>query len=478
MKPIPFWVLAAAAAAALSAAGAARAESGAGTPTPAADTVQQQQSPGEAVTPETAKIEDVYSDLETFANALTIIHSHYVEETTPKKVVTGALKGMLSSLDPYSQFLDPEAYSEIKVETEGKFGGIGVEITFRDGILTVISPVDGTPAAEAGVLAGDKVVKIDGKSTRDMTLEDSVKVLRGKPGTVVTLTVLREGEGRLLDISMKRAIIRVKSVKDGRILGDGIGYVRVSEFQENTPRDLRAALAALEKQELKGLILDLRNNPGGLLSVAVEVAEEFVPKGELIVYTKGRTEEQQTRFISKGRDEPRPYPVVVLINHGSASASEIVAGALRDHRLAIALGTQTFGKGSVQTVIPMRDGAAIRLTTAKYFTPSGNVIHGVGIKPDIEVPFRKIEAAPPTEEEKRKKRRSEFFEKVERISKEPEAPEEEEEEAEPAPAEKPKSEAETLEKELDNQILRAMDLIRGLNVFGVKPTHAAAAPSS
>jgi carboxyl-terminal processing protease len=276
---------------------------------------------------------------------------------------------------------------------------------------------------------------------------------------------------------MKRAIIRVKSVKDGRILADGIGYVRVSEFQENTPRDLRAALGTLEKEDLKGLILDLRNNPGGLLSVAVEVAEEFVPKGELVVYTKGRTDDQHTRFISKGRDEPRPYPVVVLINHGSASASEIVAGALKDHRLAITLGTQTFGKGSVQTVIPMRDGAAIRLTTAKYFTPSGNVIHGVGIKPDIEVPFRKIEASQPTEQEKRKKRQSEFFEKVDRISKEPEDTEEEEE-AEPAEPQdaKPKSEAEELEKGIDNQILRAMDLIRGLNVFGVKATHGAIAP--
>lgn len=408
-------------------------------------------------------VENMYADLEIFANALTIVGAHYVEETTPKEIIYGSLKGMLSSLDPYSQFLDPEAYREIKVDTEGRFGGVGVEISFRDGILTVISPVDGTPAAKAGLAPGDKIVRINGESTRGLTLEDSVKLLRGKPGTTVEITVLREGEGRLIDFTIQRAIIKVQSIKEALVLRDQIGYIRISEFQENTPRDLRTALKDLESENIEGLILDLRNNPGGLLSVAIEVAEEFVPREKLIVYTKGRDADQETRFSSKGVEKARPYPIAVLINGGSASASEIVAGAMKDHRLGIVLGTKTFGKGSVQTVIPMRDGSAIRLTTAKYFTPSGNLIHGVGITPDIEVPYRRLEPHKRTAEEREKQKASEVFDRVDEIS------DLEDESAETQASQtREKSGDITADKELDNQILRAMDLMLALNVYEVK----------
>jgi len=400
-------------------------------------------------------IDDIYADLETFANALTIIDAHYVDDKKPRDLVYGALKGMLQSLDPYSQFLDPEGYENIKVETEGKFGGIGVEITFREGILTVISPVDGTPAAEAGVAPGDRIVKIDEISTRDMQLDDAVKKLRGKPGATVKLTVMREGEGSLLEFKMKRAIINVRSIKEARVLGDGVGYIRISEFQQNTPRDMAKALKELEREKIRGLIIDLRNNPGGLLSASVDVAEMFVPRGELVVYTKGRTAEQETSFVSSGVKAARPYPIVVLVNQGSASASEILAGSLKDHKLAILMGTKTFGKGSVQTVIPMRDGSAIRLTTAKYFTPSGQVIHGHGIQPNIEVPFEKIESQS-SDEKKPKEKVSEIFDRVENAT----TPNGKKKSGETPSQSKGKT-------PMDSQILRAMDLIGALNIYGL-----------
>jgi carboxyl-terminal processing protease len=400
---------------------------------------------------ETAKIEDMYSDLEIFANALTVIESHYVEKTPPKDLIYGSLKGMLSSLDPYSQFLNPEAYSEIRVETEGKFGGIGVEITIKDGVLTVITPVDGTPAAEAGVAPGDKIVKIDDKSTRYLSLEDSVKLLRGEAGSNVKLTILRESESRILDVEINRSIINVKSIKKAEMMRDNIGYVRISEFQENTAQDLRESLMDLEDKGMKGLILDLRNNPGGLLPSAVEVAEIFVPKGELVVGTKGRNEAQNMRFVSNGQSQRKPYRVVVLVNHGSASGSEIVAGALRDHGLAILLGTTTFGKGSIQTVIPMRDGSALRLTTGKYYTPLGDMIHGKGISPDIDVPYERIKMEEKKEDAKKQKVR-EIFKKVEQMTQTKEGPSEAEEEAS--------------NEQYDNQIMRAIDLLLALDVYG------------
>ncbi len=413
-------------------------------------------SPAVFAADEPPKVEDAYSDLEIYANSLAIIEAHYVEEKKPRELIFNSLKGLLSSLDPYSQFLEPKDYNEIKVETEGRFGGIGVEITFKDGVLTVISPVDGTPAADSGIMSGDKIVKIEGKSTRDMALDDAVDLLRGKPGTSVQLSVLREGEPKLLEFTVSRAIVKVRSIKEAKVLTGQIGYVRLSEFQENTPKDLAAALKNLDAQHIKGLIFDLRNNPGGLLAMSVNVAEQFVPKGQLIVYTKGRDADQDMRFVSDGIAEPRPYPIVVLVNQGSASAAEIVAGALKDNNLAILLGTKTFGKASVQTVISLRDGLGLRLTTAKYFTPSGQLIHGIGIQPNIEVAYEK--PLPKKEDvQTRQEKTAAIFDKVQKI-----------ENGVPVNDSLAGKGPAADEGPFDSQVLRALDLVRALNVYGTQ----------
>ena len=328
---------------------------------------------------------NLYQELELFSDAVTIIRSDYVEEPESKKLIYGAMKGMLSSLDPYSQFMDPETYNEMKVETEGKFGGIGIEITIKDDLLTIISPIDDTPAYEAGLKAGDKIVKIDGEITRDLMLMEAVKKLRGKPGTNVDITVLRESEKKLLDFTITRSIIKIESIKKAEFIEDGIGYIRLVEFQEKTHKDLEENLRKLEENGMQGLILDLRNNPGGLLDSSVDVAEKFLEEGKDVVSTKGRVKNQNMVFKAKNRNKHLNYPMVVLINGGSASASEIVAGAIQDHKRGVIMGTRSFGKGSVQTVVPLSDGSAIRLTTSKYFTPNGRSIHGEGITPDIIV---------------------------------------------------------------------------------------------
>ena len=331
--------------------------------------------------------EALYEQVELLAEAITVIQSEYVEEVEPKRLIYGALKGMVESLDRHSQFLDPGAYSEMQVETKGEFGGVGLEITIsKDGVLTVVSPMDDTPAAKGGLRPQDKIVKIDGESTRGISLHEAVVKLRGRAGSRVNLTILREEENRMFEVSLTRAIIQIRSVKEAQTISEGIGYVRISEFQDNTTRDLEKALAELEKiGRLDGLILDLRNNPGGLLDVAIEVAGNFLPAGTLVLSTKGRAEKQTQQFLSKSTKPHLDLPMVILINGGSASASEIVAGALRDHERAILMGTKSFGKGSVQTVIPLRDGSAVRLTTSIYYTPSGQMIHGKGIQPDVVV---------------------------------------------------------------------------------------------
>lgn len=326
----------------------------------------------------------LYEEVELLAEAIAIVQSEYVEEVEPKALIYGALRGLVGSLDRHSHFLSPDAFTEMQVETRGEFGGVGMEITIsQEGILTVVAPIDDTPAAEAGLMPEDKIVKIDGKSTRGVTLHEAVKKLRGRPGTKVDLTILREAEPELFDVTLTRAVIQIRSIKEAKMVDDAIGYIRISEFQDHTAHDLRQALEKLEKEGLKGLILDLRNNPGGLLDVAVEVSETFIPEGKMIVSTKGRIEDQNQEFLSRARSPHMGYPIVVLVNGGSASASEIVAGALRDQGRAILMGTQTFGKGSVQTVVPLRDGSAIRLTTSKYYTPSGRSIHGRGLEPDV-----------------------------------------------------------------------------------------------
>ncbi|NPB09675.1 MAG: S41 family peptidase, partial [Thermodesulfobacteria bacterium] len=304
-----------------------------------------------------------------------------------QELIYGAIQGMLSNLDPHSSFLKPDDYKELQIETKGSFTGIGIEITIRDGVLTVVAPIEGTPAWKAGLKPGDKIIKINGKPTKNMSLMEAVKLLRGPKGTKVTISILRKGWTELKDITLVRDVIPIKSVRY-RTVEPGYGYVRISNFQEKTPRELVKALEALEKENkpLKGLIIDLRNNPGGLLDAAVKVADEFIDHG-LIVYTEGRIKQQNMRFEATPNRRKHPYPIAVLVNEGSASASEIVAGALQDHRRAIIVGMPTFGKGSVQTIIPLPDGSAIRITTAQYYTPSGRSIQAKGIEPDVVVPL-------------------------------------------------------------------------------------------
>jgi carboxyl-terminal processing protease len=285
----------------------------------------------------------------------------------------------------------------MQVETTGSFGGLGIEITLRDDILTVVSPIEGTPAYRAGIHPGDRIIKIDGIITKDMQLADAVKRMRGKPGSKVTISVAREGWTELQDFTIVREQIRVQSVRVQE-LEPGIEYIKIRQFQEQTSNDLEAALEKVSKNGMKALVLDLRNNPGGLLTSAVEVSEKFVEDGKLVVYTEGRIRNQNMRFTAHSKRSFSDTPMVVLVNQGSASASEIVAGALQDWGRAIVIGTQTFGKGSVQTIIPLSDGSGLRLTTAKYFTPKGRSIHGKGITPDIVVEMPKMVAAAPTKE--------------------------------------------------------------------------------
>jgi len=331
--------------------------------------------------------EDVtYEQLKIFGSVLDLVQRNYVEEIPPKQLIYGAVQGMLQSLDPHSSFMKPEDYKELQIETKGSFTGIGIEISLKDGILTVVSPIEGTPAYEAGLKANDKILKIDDKTTKNMTLIESVKLLRGAKGTKVTISVYREGWRQLKDITLTRDEIPIQSVRS-RILEDGYGYIRVSNFQDKTVSELEKALKELEGGKgLKGLVLDLRNNPGGLLDQAVKVADVFLEKG-LVVYTDGRMEEQKMRFEAQANRHSHDYPIAVLVNEASASASEIVAGALQHHKRAIILGVQTFGKGSVQTIIPLEDGSAVRLTTARYYTPNGRSIQAKGIEPDIEIPY-------------------------------------------------------------------------------------------
>jgi carboxyl-terminal processing protease len=325
-----------------------------------------------------------YEQLRLFTEVLSIVQNQYVDEVPSKDLIYSAIKGTLRGLDPHSSFLDPDSYKEMQVETSGSFGGLGIEITLKDDILTVVAPIEGTPAYRAGVHTGDRIIKIDGLVTKDMSLPDAVKRMRGKPGSKVTISIVREGWTEPKDFEITREQIRVHSVRTHE-LGNGVGYIRLRQFQEQTPQDLDNALEKFTKDGMKSLILDLRNNPGGLLTAAVEVSEKFIDDGKLVVYTEGRVRNQNMRFSAHAKKTYNGVPIVILVNQGSASASEIVAGALQDWGRAMVVGTQTFGKGSVQTIIPLSDGSGLRLTTAKYFTPKGRSIHGKGITPDIVV---------------------------------------------------------------------------------------------
>ncbi len=331
--------------------------------------------------------QQTYKDLETFANVLTLLQQHYVDKIDTNAVMIGAINGMLTSLDPHSSYLPPDDFKELQEETKGSFSGIGVEITIRDGILTAVSPIEGTPAFQQGIEAGDQIIRIDGESTKDLGLMEAVKKLRGKKGTEVIITIHRPGMQELKDFTLVRDVIPLHSVKSME-LGPGLLYVRITNFQATTTRDVRKVLnKELKKQPLAGVVLDLRNNPGGLLDQAVKVSDIFLDEG-VIVSTRGRNPDQDMIFEAHRNSDAFTFPMVVLVNGGSASASEIVAGALQDHGRAIVLGTETFGKGSVQTIIPMPNGAGIRLTTARYYTPSGDSIQETGITPDMIVPFQ------------------------------------------------------------------------------------------
>ncbi len=326
-----------------------------------------------------------YETLETFTNILSIVKKNYVEDVETKNLVNGAINGMLTSLDPHSAYLTPDLYKDLQMDTQGRFGGLGIEITVKNGVLTVVSPIEDTPAFKAGVKPGDMIFKIEDDFTKDMTLVDAVKKMRGPKGTKINLSIKREGISELINLTLTRDTIRVQSVRN-RTLEPGYGYIRLAQFQERSDRDLQRSLEKLaaEKGGLKGLVLDLRNNPGGLLTQAVRITDLFLDAG-LIVYTEGRIESQRQKFFAQKDSPVMDFPIVVLVNGGSASASEIVAGALQDHKRAIVLGTKTFGKGSVQTILPLDDNSALRLTTARYFTPKGRSIQATGIVPDIIV---------------------------------------------------------------------------------------------
>ncbi|WP_446009129.1 S41 family peptidase [Candidatus Electrothrix sp.] len=340
--------------------------------------------------PETGKGEkkaETYKHLETFANVLDLLQKHYVDKVESGAVLIGAINGMLGSLDPHSSYMSPEDFKELQEDTRGSFSGIGIEVTVRDGILTVVSPIVGTPAYKGGVKAGDQIVRINDKSTQGMTLPDAVNLLRGNQGEKVSISIRRQGLNELMDMVFVRDIIPHHSVNIEE-LGDGFQYIQVTNFQATTTRDFEEALrTAGRKKKIQGILLDLRNNPGGLLDQAVQLADVLLENG-VIVTTKGREQENDMHFEAHQGEKKYTFPVVVLVNGGSASASEIVAGSLQDHKRAVIIGTRTFGKGSVQTVVPLPNGAGVRLTTARYYTPSGRSIQATGIVPDMIVPFK------------------------------------------------------------------------------------------
>ncbi len=416
--------------------------------------------------------EDTYKSLKQFSEVLDIIKNNYVEKVNEKDLIEKAIEGMVQSLDPHSAFLPPEALEELQVDTQGEFGGIGIEITMTDGVLTVVSPIDGTPAAEAGIQAGDKIIKVDGELTKDMELWEAVKKMRGPKGTEVTLTIYREGESEPKDYTLVRDTIPIESVRSA-LLQPGYGFVRITNFREKTTADLTTALEALESGPvpLKGLILDLRGNPGGLLDQAVSVADLFLEKG-IIVSIKGRNEQDQRVFSALPNKVKRDYPMVVLINNGSASASEIVAGALQDHKRALILGTTSFGKGSVQNVEALQDGYGLKLTIARYYTPSGRSIQAQGITPDIVVQQRTIE--PPVDKNKgliikEKDLKNHLAPEVKEVDKkknETKAPEETnktEEKDKSLTSRRGPIDPETLKS--DWQVTRALEILVGYDIF-------------
>ena len=426
----------------------------------------------------TATTQDTYESLEAFSKILSLVQENYVEEVDSQKAIEGAIKGMLTTLDPHSSYMKPDDFKELQVETQGSFTGIGIEITMKDNILTVVSPIEGTPAFAKGLKAGDKIVKIGEEPTQDMSLMEAVKRLRGPKGSEVTISIHRKGWPDLKEITLIRDIIPIHSVKS-KLLEPGYPYIRIINFQAQTTTDFKKALSDLEKQgKIKGLIVDLRNNPGGLLDQSVKIADIFIDEG-VIVSTKGRIKEQNSMFYARDNNPKYKFPVVVLVNEGSASASEIVAGALQDHKKAVIIGAQTFGKGSVQTIIPMDSGAGLRLTTARYYTPSGRSIQATGITPDIIVPSPASLTVEHDEKEDEQEKKPKYLrekdlkhhignglnEEVTQKEEKPK-PEEKPKTKVKTPVSKEKQEAEDISK--DQQLSTALTLLKGLNVFGKK----------
>jgi carboxyl-terminal processing protease len=327
---------------------------------------------------------DTYEELKSFTQALELVKRNYVENPDSKELIQGAIRGMVSSLDPHSSYMNERSFKEMNLDIKGEFQGVGIQIGVKNQQLTIIAPIDDTPGFRAGLAAGDKIMKINDEWTKDMTIEQAVDKMRGPKNTQVSLLIFREGWDKPKEFKITRDVIKVMSVKS-EMLDNEIGYIKIIQFQGQTTEELEKALKGLEGKGLKKLVLDLRNDPGGLLDASVDVSGKFLPKDSLVVYIQGRQKSDRKDFLTSGAEMPREFPMVVLVNTGSASASEIVAGALQDSKRAVIVGTQTFGKGSVQTVFPLEGGGGVRLTTAKYYTPSGRSIQNVGITPDIEV---------------------------------------------------------------------------------------------
>ena len=400
--------------------------------------------------PAVALDRQTYKNLKLFNQVLDMVQKNYVEPVEQKTLIHGAINGMMKSLDPHSSFMTTEMYKELEVETRGSFGGIGIEITILKDVLTVVSPIEDTPAFQAGIKAGDQIIKIDGKSTKDINIMEAVNRLRGPKDTKVTLTIMRETLDKPTDIVITRSIIKIRSIKT-RMFDDRIGYIRIAAFQEKTVDDLRKALRDLDgpTHSLKGLILDMRNNPGGLLTQAVEIADVFLKSG-VIVSTRGKAKSLDHQFSARDNGDEPTYPIVILVNEGTASAAEIVSGALQDNRRAIIVGTQTFGKGSVQTVIPLEDGSALKLTTAKYYTPNGRSIQAEGVAPDIVIRYQR--SVEEKEGEAGRVREKDLKGHIRSQNENGQKPEE--------PAKKEKEDS-----TIDNQLKGAIDILKSWHIF-------------
>ena len=420
------------------------------------ENAEKDESAEKAAKPEPLPLEE----LQVFAEVFGKIKSEYVDESSDVDLLRDAIRGMLSGLDPHSAFLEPEAFKEIRISTEGRFGGLGIEVTTEDGLIKVVTPIDGTPAADADIEPGDVVIEIDGKPVTGLNLRDAVDSMRGEPGTRIVLTIAREDVDEPIEVPLVRAIIKVASVR-GEILEDGFGYARISSFQSGTSNNLRTQIDKLVKRnegDLDGMVLDLRNNPGGVLNAAVDVSDLFLEEGS-IVATRGRDDANDSTYRARPGDILDGAPLVVLVNGGSASASEIVAGALQDHERAIIMGTRTFGKGSVQTVIPMNNGGALKLTTARYYTPQDRSIQARGIDPDIEVEQRTNDGEV---EPDRVVRESDLAGHL-RGENEEEPDESEDSEKEPAETAAPDDEASGLLSN-DYQLREALNLLKGMRL--------------